>query len=115
MSLIIANQRRLLILNGIAAERDAQFDPFPVVKLKAPWNGTVWLLTEMAPDDPDRLFGLKTIHDGSPDLAYFRIGSLESLAGPDGERVVSDEAFLADKTLSAYIEEALYRNYPPKQ
>ena len=114
MSLITANQRRLLILNGIAAERDAQFDPFPVVKLTAPWNGTVWLLTEMAPDDPDRLFGLKTIDGGSPELAYFRISSLDSLSGPAGERVISDETFLADKTLSAYIEEALYRNYSPK-
>ncbi len=97
MSLLTTNQRRLLILNGIAAQRDAQFDPFPVVKLTAPWNGTVWLLTEIAPDDPDRLFGLKTIHDGSPELAYFRIGSLESLSGPDGERVISDETFLADR------------------
>ncbi|WP_088343941.1 MULTISPECIES: DUF2958 domain-containing protein [Rhodomicrobium] len=114
MSLITANQRRLLILNGIAAERDPQFDPLPVVKLTASWNGTVWLLTEMAPDDPDRLFGLKTIQVGSPELAYFRISSLESLAGPDGERVISDEAFFADKTLSAYIEEALYRDYPTK-
>ena len=114
MSLITANQRRLLIVNGIAAEREAQFDPFPVVKFMAPWNGTVWLLTEMAPDDSDRLFGLKTIDGGSPDLAYFRISSLERLSGQDGERVISDEAFLADKTLSAYIEEALYRDYPPK-
>ncbi len=114
MSLITANQRRLLILNGIAAERDPQFDPLPVVKLTAPWNGTIWLLTEMAPDDPGSLFGLRTIHDGSPELAYFRMSSLESLSGPDGERVVSDVAFLAGKTLSAYIEEALYRDYPTK-
>lgn len=72
----------------------------PVVKLTAPWNATIWLLTEMAPDDPGRLFGLKTVHDGSAELAYFRISSLESLAGPDGDACPSAMKMLRSGLLS---------------
>jgi hypothetical protein len=67
MSLITADQR-LLILNGIAAQRDAQFDPFPWSSSRPPGMARSGYSPKWAPEDSDGLFGLKTIHDGSREL-----------------------------------------------
>ncbi len=84
MSLITDDQRQQLILNGIATERNAHFDPFPVIRLRADWTGTVWLLTEIMPADADRAFALKTIHGHSPELLHVSLSKLEAETGPNG-------------------------------
>jgi hypothetical protein len=54
---MLANgQRAADILS--AEDDEAHHDPFPVVKLFAPWCGATWLLTELDPGDPDIAFGL---------------------------------------------------------
>jgi hypothetical protein len=43
---------------------------------------------------------------GFPELGSVRLSELESVKGPFGLGVERDLAFLADKTLSAYTDEA---------
>lgn len=114
MSLITEAQRQLLILNGIATERNAHFDPFPVARLTADWNGTIWLLAELMPTDPDQAFALKTIDGGSPELLHVSLSKLEAETGPNGETIQADSSFRPEKCLSAYLQEALYHHGPPR-
>jgi hypothetical protein len=110
MSLITAQHRKQLILNGVAAARDRAFDPKPVVRLVAPWIATEWFLTESATDDPDLCFGVTLVAGRNPELVFVSLAHLESLTGPGVERVEVDAAFVADKTLAELVLDALYRD-----
>ena len=111
MNLLTTAQREQLLANGRAQRQavDAGEDAIdfnPVVKLFTPDAGCTWLLTEIDPDDTDCAFGLCDLGLGFPELGYVSLGELQSVRGKLGLPIERDRSFDADKTLSAYAEEA---------
>lgn len=91
-----------LLVNAL----DDGVDHAPVLKLFTPDAGATWLISEVDPDDPDRLFGLCDLGLGSPELGYVSLTEITALKGPLGLPVERDLYFVADKPLSAYADEA---------
>jgi hypothetical protein len=111
MKLLLDSQHRQLLENGrINAERqNAGQDPIdfkPVVKLFTPDAGATWLLTELDPGDPDIAFGLCDLGVGFPELGSVRLSEIAEVRGRLGLPVERDRHFVADKTISAYADEA---------
>jgi hypothetical protein len=105
--LLTAFQRELMLANGQrSADGIDNSNEFPVVKLFTPDGACTWLLTELDPEDPDIAFGLCDLGMGFPELGCVRISEIESVRGGLGLPVERDLHFLADKTLSAYANEA---------
>jgi hypothetical protein len=115
MELLTQEQRARLLENGKRnAERLA--DPYnksgktddhrPVVKLFTPDGAATWLLAELDPQDPDIAFGLCDLGFGCPELGSVRLSELQAVRGPLGLSVERDLHFCAEKTLSAYADDA---------
>jgi hypothetical protein len=66
--LLSVEDRVRLLVNALADERDHP----PIVKLFTPDGGATWLLSEVDPDDPDRLFGLCDLGSDFLSSATFR-------------------------------------------
>ncbi len=64
------------------------------------------LLTELDPEEPDVAFGLCDLGMGCPELGSVSLAEITGVRGPAGLRVERDLHFTADKTLSAYADEA---------
>ena len=96
-----------LLINGLAANADHQ----PVVKLFTPDANATWLISEVDPDDSDRLFGLCDLGLGSPELGYVSLSELTAVRGPLGLPIERDLHFVAEKPLSSYAEEARKRGH----
>jgi hypothetical protein len=93
--------------NRLLRDNDRPEEDFkPVVKLFCPWGGATWLLTELDPDDADTAFGLCDLGTGFAELGNVSIAEILSIAGLGGLRVERDIHFTANKSLSAYAEEA---------
>jgi hypothetical protein len=112
MKLLTEDIRERLLANG-RANRDENgwpleeaIDHKPVVKLFTPDAGCTWLLTELDPEEPDIAFGLCDLGMGCPELGTVSVSELESVRGRLGLPIERDLWFEADKTLSAYAEEA---------
>ena len=95
-----SNVRRLL------ANHEASEDTRPALKLLTLDAQASWLIADMDPGDPDRLFGLCDLGVGYPELGYVSFGELSRLRGPMGLPVERDLYFEPDKTLGEYAEEA---------
>lgn len=106
MNLLTKHQKAILIENGRKAAAGDEIDPFPVVKLFLPGTRMTWLLTELDPEDEDRAFGLCDLGMGCPELGYVSLTELRSARTRMGLTVERDLCFDADKTLSAYTEDA---------
>ena len=104
--LIPAAQRAELLVNGARSAWGATIDPPPVVKLFTPDAGATWLLTELDPADPDRAFGLCDLGLGGPELGWVSLAELATVRARLGLPVERDLAFVADRPLSAYAEDA---------
>ena len=100
--LLTIEDRVRLLVNAIADDRD----PLPVVKLFTPDAAATWLISEIDPDDPDRLFGLCDLGLGFPELGYVSLAELSALRGPLGLPAERDEHFISKKLLSIYADEA---------
>ncbi len=100
--LITAKDRDRLLANALAGERDH----YPICKLFGPDSRATWLISEMDPDDPDRLFGLCDLGLGCPELGYVSLAELTALRGRLGLPVERDRHFIASKPMSAYADEA---------
>jgi hypothetical protein len=100
--LLQVEDRVRLLVNALANERD----PFPVLKLFTPDANATWLVTECDPDEPDRLFGLADLGLNFPELGWFSLSEIKEIRGRLGLPVERDAAFVANKPLSAYAEEA---------
>jgi hypothetical protein len=100
--LLTVEDRVRLFANALADD----CDHFPVLKLFTPDAGATWLISEVDPDDPDRLFGLCDLGVGHPELGYVSLAEISSVKGRLGLPVERDLHFVADKPLSAYAEEA---------
>ena len=109
--LFTPDQREALLANGRRAAASADIDPFPVVKLFTPDANATWLLTEMDPAEPDRLFGLVDLGLGFPELGYCSLAEIRALRGPLGLPVERDQHFIADRPLSAYADVARDRGH----
>ena len=109
MTLFTKTQTEQLIANCQAqiARMDNQqpdIDFKPVVKLFTPDAQCTWLLTELGLDDI--AFGLCDLGMGCPELGFVSMREIRELRGPLGLPVERDLHFDADKTLSAYADEA---------
>jgi Protein of unknown function (DUF2958) len=84
----------------------AALDFKPVVKLFTPDAQCTWLLTELDPDG-GLAFGLCDLGImGEPELGYVSLAELSTVRGKLGLHVERDLHFEADKTISAYADEA---------
>ena len=108
MQLITKAIEKRLRKNGEAqAERDgANVEAKPVVKFFTPDAQATWLITEVDPDDPDRLFGLCDLGLGFPELGYVSLHELQTIRGRFGLHVERDKCFTPTKTLLEYAAEA---------
>jgi hypothetical protein len=100
--LLTVKDRDRLLINALHNETDL----FPVVKLFTPDGAATWLISEVDPDDPDRLFGLCDLGLGHPELGYVSLAELSALRGPLGLPVERDEHFIPKTLLSIYADEA---------
>lgn len=100
--LLSVNDRVQLLVNAISDSTDH----WPVAKFFSPDGAATWLISEVDPDDADRLFGLCDAGLGFPELGYVSLAQLEVLRGPLGLPVERDRHFTADKPISAYAAEA---------
>jgi len=87
------------------AKGEAALDFKPVVKLFTPDAQCTWLLTELDPDG-DVAFGLCDLGMGEPELGYVSLLELQSVRGRLGLPVERDRHFMADKSITAYAEQA---------
>ena len=99
-----------LLANGRAQRAaidkgDDALDFKPVVKLFTPDAQCTWLLTELDPDD-GLAFGLCDLGLGCPELGYVSLVELQFVRGKLGLPIERDLHFDADKSISAYAEEA---------
>ncbi len=108
MKILTEAQRQQMLANGRynADHPESPKDFQPVVKLFCPWGGATWLLTELDPEDPDIAFGLCDLGFGCPELGSVSLSEIQSVSGPGGLRIERDLHFTADKSLSAYADEA---------
>jgi hypothetical protein len=86
---------------------EADIDFKPVVKLFTPDAQCTWLLTELGNDDI--AFGLCDLGLGCPEVGFVCMRELREARGPLGLPIERDQHFDADKTLSAYADEARAR------
>jgi hypothetical protein len=110
MKLITKALTEQLLANGLGQRAamdkgDDAFDFKPVVKLFTPDAQCTWLLTELDPDGGPA-FGLCDLGLGCPELGYVSLVELATVRGQLGLPVERDLHFDADKTLSAYADEA---------
>jgi hypothetical protein len=115
MKLITDSLTEQLLANGRAQRaamdlgRDA-LDFKPVVKLFTPDAQCTWLLTELDPDG-GLAFGLCDLGLGCPELGYVSIAELATMRGKLGLPIERDLHFTANKTISAYANEARANGY----
>jgi hypothetical protein len=64
-----------LLVNALADSNDHH----PVFKLFTPDGAATWLISEVDPDDPDRLFGLCDLGLGIPELGYVSLAEITAL------------------------------------
>jgi hypothetical protein len=105
-----AHARALRITTGICTQRAAidhngdAIDFKPVVKLFTPDAQCTWLLTELHADGV--AFGLCDLGMGEPELGYVSLMEICAVRGKLGLPIERDEQFEANKTISAYAEDA---------
>lgn len=100
--LLTVADRVALLVNALHPDVDHP----PVVKLFMPDGGATWLINEVDPDDPDRLFGLCDLGLGFPELGSVSLAEISEVRGRLGLPVERDQHFVADRPLSIYAEEA---------
>jgi hypothetical protein len=108
MKLITDSLTEQLLANGRAqraaiGDDQPALDFKPVVKLFTPDAQCTWLLTEL---DDGLAFGLCDLGLGCPELGYVSLAELATIRGKLGLPVERDRHFIANKTISAYADEA---------
>src|SRR5450432_2428850 len=110
MKLITDSLTEQLLANGRAQRAamdlgETALDFKPVVKLFTPDAQCTWLLTELDPDN-GLAFGLCDLGLGCPELGYVSLAELAAVRGKLRLPVERELHFEADKTISAYADEA---------
>ena len=103
MKLVTAKLREKLLRNG--ARPDA--DHVPVLKLFDPNGAGTWLIAEMNPEMPDRLFGLVQPSLASPpEVGVVSLAEMQHYRGRFGIGIERDRCFTGRFPLSVYTEAA---------
>lgn len=103
--LITKADRKQLLANAANPDKE---NVKPVIKIFNPYGKATWLISEMDPEDNDRLFGLCDLGLGMPELGYVSHSELDN-ARPlrvEGIYLERDRWFTADKSLVAYADAA---------
>jgi Protein of unknown function (DUF2958) len=103
MKLFTEAQRVRLLANGEASAKDPAHDPWPVVKLFTPDAGATWLVTEIDPEEPNRLWALCDLGMGYAEYGTVWLPEIAALRGRLGLPVERDLSFKAEGPISAYI------------
>jgi hypothetical protein len=103
MKLFTAQHKKTLLANGRASQADANFDPWPVVKFFTPWASCTWLVTEIDPDEPNRLWVLADLGLDCCEYGTVWLTDLLELRGPAGLRIERDRHWKPQGPISAYI------------
>ena len=108
MKLITDSLTEQLLANGRAQRAamdkgDDALDFKPVVKLFTPDAQCTWLLSEL---DDGLLFGLCDLGLGCPELGYVSLAEIATVRGKLGLPVERDLHFEADRSISAYADDA---------
>lgn len=103
VKLLLQSHLEQLLANGKRQDQDADFDPWPVVKLFTPDAQCTWLITALDPDEPDRLWGLCDLGMGCAEYGTVWLPELMCLRGKLGLPVERDLHFTAEAPISAYI------------
>lgn len=91
-----------LLVNALADGNDH----WPVVRLHIPGTSASWLISEIDPDDTDRVFGLCDLGLGCPELGFVSLSEMLALKDSLGINVERDPHFAADRPISAYADAA---------
>ena len=103
MKLVTAKLREKLLRNGARPGAD----PIPVLKLFDPGGAGTWLIAEMNPEAPDRLFGLGQPSLASPpELGVVSLAAMQHCRGRSGLGIERDRCFTGRHPLSVYAEAA---------
>ena len=102
MELLTARQRKALLTN----RRNRDQDYPPVVKFFNPCGASMWLCSELDPEDGDTLFGLADDGHGFPELGYFSLMEIAAIRVSFGLRIERDVHFEPTHPLSVYAEAA---------
>ena len=103
MKLFTEDHKRKLLANGRETLKNPAFDPWPVVKLFTPDAGCTWLVTEMDPEEPNRLWVLADLGFGCCEYGTVSLSELLELRGGLGLPVERDLGWKAQGPISAYI------------
>lgn len=102
-----AAQKKKLLANA-EQSRETGHSARPVVKFFCPWGAATWLISDIEPfgDNDYSMFGLCDLGHGFPELGSVLLSDLQNLRGPLGMTIERDLHFTADKSLTAYADEA---------
>jgi hypothetical protein len=105
MKLFTKEHEAKLLANGRASLEDmtGEFDPWPVVKLFTPDAGCTWLVTEIDPEEPNRLWVLADLSLGCCEYGTIWRTEIEAIRGRLGLPVERDRGWTAQGPISAYI------------
>ena len=103
MKLFTKEQNEKLLANGRRSLDNADFDPWPVVKLFTPDAGCTWLVTEIDPEEPNRLWVLADLGIGFCEYGTIWLSELLELRGCLGLPVERDRHWTPQGPISAYI------------
>ena len=103
MKLFTKEHHAKLLANGVASANDPAHDPWPVVKLFTPDACATWLVTEIDPEDHNRLWALCDLGMGFAEYGTVWLPEIAALRGKLGLPVERDFSFEAEGPISAYI------------
>ena len=117
---LITKEIRGKLLRNYRNRNRAGHDPVPAVKLFYPAGPQTWLITEMDPEQPDRVFGLCDLGFGHPELGWTSLAEMEQFRGQLKIRIgrgrarltrpmikiERDKWFSPSKPFSHYIQQA---------
>jgi hypothetical protein len=106
-------QRARLLANGAATLADPSHDPWPVVKLFTPDAGATWLVTEIDPEEPNRLWALCDLGLGFAEYGTVWLSEIEELRGHLGLPVERDRQAQRRTVGLALRRHAMRRAQPP--
>jgi hypothetical protein len=106
MKLITAEQQRKLLDNGARRMANPDVDLHPIVKWFDPYGSATWLITDMDPDDHDRVFGLCDLGLGFPELGWASVREVRSIMAFGAPRFERDMYWTAEHPISVYAQQA---------
>ncbi len=103
--LILARQRKIMQENWLLPDSE-KADLEPVVKFFHPYGAGTWLFSELD-EEGETLFGLCDLGMQCPELGYANLPEMQDMKNRYGWQMIErDQHWSADKSLSAYADDA---------